>query len=465
LSALQANDAAQVIARSFCAGALVPERMVVHTLKQLSINRALLEILARATLKQFGTRLTSSHHLAIAKFIANQPSFANTFSLHSGQMLDEIAGLGDPSASPSAASVLPSRTSFIRTADNMRPACWPIPTHELVKVDSVDQLGLVLKVNPSQLDKWRRRWRQSADINHDQKHSDYYRYWQPKKKGGARLIEIPKPDLKQAQRHLLRKFIDRIEPHEAAHGFRKGHGILSHTHMHVGQPLVLKIDLQDFFPSIKRSRIHNIFRYLGYNEGVARVLTAIVTTRTCARITNQGREYNVQTNAMKAYQSDHLAQGSPTSPAIANLAAFNLDLRLSGLAQNAGVQYSRYADDFVFSGGFKSGVGSERFYQAICAIVLNEGFSVNFRKTRLMTQSKKQYVTGLVVNHGQNVARKEYDALKATLNNAKRYGLASQNLTGRPDFKFHLLGKIAFIAQTNVKRGAKLKTLWSSIES
>ncbi len=464
LSAIHANDAAQVIAQCFCDAASDPERMIDYTLKQLSVARPPLQILARAALRYFGTRLITSHHQEVAKFIFKHPSFYDLFGLHQTLAPQDSSNLGSLPEPAIPIPILPSRISFMRVDGYTRPAYWPIPTRELPRVDSVAQLAQTLNVRPSQVDTWRRRWRQSADINSEQKHSQYYRYWQPKQKGGARLIEIPKQDLKQAQRQLLRKIIERVAPHEAAQGFRKSHGILSHTQIHVGQALVLRIDLQDFFPSIKRSRIHNIFRYLGYNEVVARALTAIVSTRACARITNQGREYNLQTNAMKAYQSDHLAQGSPTSPALANLAAFNLDLRLSALAQSADVQYSRYADDLTFSGDFKSGLGTHRFYRTICAIVLSEGFVVNFRKTRWMTQSEKQYVTGLVLNNGQNVTRKEYDTLRAILTNAMRFGLATQNRSNLPDFRSHLLGKIAFIAQTNASRGTKLRSLWSKIK-
>jgi hypothetical protein len=46
----------------------------------------------------------------------------------------------------------------------------------------------------------------------------------------------------------------------------------------------------------------------------------------------------------------HLPQGAPTSPALANLAAFRLDIRMAALAKRFGATMTRYADDIAFSG-------------------------------------------------------------------------------------------------------------------
>ena len=56
----------------------------------------------------------------------------------------------------------------------------------------------------------------------DERLRHYRCRWVPKRSGGARLIEDPKPVLKPIQRVLLREILEHIPVHAAAHGFRKG---------------------------------------------------------------------------------------------------------------------------------------------------------------------------------------------------------------------------------------------------
>jgi RNA-directed DNA polymerase len=66
----------------------------------------------------------------------------------------------------------------------------------------------------------------------------------------VRLIEAPKPRLKQLQRKILTTILERIPPHPVAHGFVKSRSIRTFVAPHVGRRVVLKMDLRDFFPSI-----------------------------------------------------------------------------------------------------------------------------------------------------------------------------------------------------------------------
>jgi RNA-directed DNA polymerase len=72
-------------------------------------------------------------------------------------------------------------------------------------------------------------------------------------------------------------------------------------------------------------------------------------------------------------------------------------------------------------------------------------------------------VCGVVVNRHPNITRREYDRLKAILNNAVRHGPDSQNRAGVADFEAHLRGRIAWVASVNPKRADKLRAQFGAI--
>jgi hypothetical protein len=109
-------------------------------------------------------------------------------------------------------------------------------------------------------------------------------------------------------------------------------------------------------------------------------------------------------------------------------------LRLAGLARVADAAYTRYADDLLFSGGPQFRRLVERFYLHAGAIALEEGFQVHTRKTRIMRQGVRQRAGGIVLNARPNVARTDFDRLKATLYNCVRHGAAGPEPPAAADF-------------------------------
>src|SRR5262249_12385617 len=104
----------------------------------------------------------------------------------------------------------------------------------------------------------------------------------PKQFGNLRVIESPKPRLKELQRRILLQILEHIPPHSAVHGFNKGRSVKTFVSPHIGKRVVLRLDLQDFFTSITRPRIQAFFRTVGYPEEVADLLGGICTSQTPA---------------------------------------------------------------------------------------------------------------------------------------------------------------------------------------
>ena len=112
--------------------------------------------------------------------------------------------------------------------------------------------------------------------------------------------------------------------------------------------------------------------------------------------------------------------------------------------------------DLTFSGNKTSAIG--KLLKSVQSIVEQEGFTVHPTKTRVMRKSKRQEVTGVIVNERTTIARKEIRQLRAILHNARRQGLAAQNRDDLPNFLGHLRGRIAFVSMIDPRRGGQLKS-------
>src|SRR5262249_14468344 len=141
-----------------------------------------------------------------------------------------------------------------------------------------------------------------------------------------------------------------------------------------GRRVVLRFDLRDFFPSVRRSRVHALFATAGYPRAVARLLTGLCTNVVPDDVwrTAPGPRCGTPWVERRRYRPPHLPQGAPTSPALANLCAYRLDCRLSSLAESVGAAYTRYADDLAFSGGEELERSARRFQVHVCRVALEE---------------------------------------------------------------------------------------------
>lgn len=294
----------------------------------------------------------------------------------------------------------------------------------------------------------------------------HYRYQlQAKNSGGLRLLEMPKVELKRVQRAIVSGLLQQVPVHEAAHGFTRGRSVASHAALHTGQAVVIRFDLQDFFGSVTAARVRGIWHTLGYPDSVARCLTALCTHRTADMVVQRLRDDGgLSWIGAKRLRAAHLPQGAPTSPALANLCAFGLDLRLEGLAWVFGATYTRYADDLVFSGPQTLRQQFRALQAWVAAIAEDEGFTLHPDKTRCLPQHRQQRVTGVVVNAHGNVPRQDFDRLKACLYQCVRDGPALHNAANLPDNRSHLLGRIGWVKQLNPNRAAKLMRLFEQID-
>ena len=432
---------ADALAAAFLAGEIEKDQLVARASRTLGRGPRWLAPLAERVATACGTR-TRPRRAALATFLLGDPGFRAALAKGSLRIVDWTTD--EPAMRPTTQAVT-----------------WALPS-----IGSVGELAAWLGVSLREL-AWfadMRSWeakRSWGALRH------YHYRIEAKRFGQVRLIESPKSRLKVIQRRVLEELLEPIPPHDAAHGFRRGRSIKSFAESHVGQAAVLKIDLQDFFPSIAAARVQALFRTAGYPEPVADALAGLCSNATPADVWNNGEIHGAAAQHRQArwlYEKPHLPQGAPTSPTIANLCAYRLDCRLSALAASAGATYTRYADDLAFSGGADFARSASRFETQVCATVMEEGWAVRHRKTRLMRQGVRQSLAGVNVNERLNLCRRDVDRLKATLTNCLRMGAPSQNHAGHADYRSHLEGRVSFVEFINPERGGKLRRLFERIE-
>jgi len=261
----------------------------------------------------------------------------------------------------------------------------------------------------------------------------------PNKK--RRLISSPNYPLKQLQLKILRDILDKIEIPDYCYGFVPGKSTVDNARVHLKANTLIKIDLLNFFPSLKFWHVLHVFRGIGYSRPVSGVLACICTDW---------------------YRSKRfIPQGAPTSPMIGNLYASRLDVRLNGLSKKYGLKYSRYADDLTFS-SINEKIHVRKFIASVYHIIRDEILYPNFSKTKVFRKGNRKAVTGIIVNEQLNVKRKWLNSLRGELYRYHKFGLP-QGEEGDAIYN-QLQGKIAYLHMVNPQKAEKFYQIFKKLK-
>lgn len=177
-----------------------------------------------------------------------------------------------------------------------------------------------------------------------------------KKNGGKRKISEPLPSLKEIQLWILENILYKVKISKCAKAYIPKVNIKQNLKFHIKKPLVLAIDIENFFPSIKQVYVEKIFQSLGYSSLISNLLAKLCSC------------------------NGSLPQGAPTSPYISNIYLKPLDDAVSEFCKKKDIRYTRYADDLTFSGQFD--------YNELYGLLLIEieklNLKINKSKTKVM---------------------------------------------------------------------------------
>lgn len=264
----------------------------------------------------------------------------------------------------------------------------------------------------------------------------YKHYAIPKRRGGIRLIDEPLPSLKEIQRWILDNILvpasaKMVSP--VAKAFMPGKSLRENARFHRGRKRVVSLDIHDFFPSIGFGAVYGAFEGMGYHKSVAVMLARLCSFHKC------------------------LPQGAPTSPMLSNMVFKRSDDFIFHYCRNRGIQYTRYADDLTFSG---DNINTNHLISYVRMLLTPRKFVLNEEKTKVMSQGRRQNVTGVVVNEKLQVSREYRDKIRQEVYYCIKYGVADhlkrqENLpkwimTSTQYLKY-LMGKVNYVLQINPK--------------
>jgi RNA-directed DNA polymerase len=332
-------------------------------------------------------------------------------------------------------------------------------------IETATQLCRLLDIDDDELawfaDTQGRDRRASSALQH-------YRWRALPKRGGVRLVAAPKPRLKEIQRRVLRHVLNDIALHESAHGCVRTRSVRTAVEPHTGARVLIRLDLDSFFPTISAVRVRGLLRARGVSDAMADLITGVCTTAIPVRVWSaQPRPADpaaigAHVRLGELLRVPHIAQGAPTSPALANAVTYGLDRRLAGLAARFGARYTRYVDDLTFSGEGFLFSHRHRFLDAAMTVILDEGFGIAHRKTVVQTAAGRMSALGAVFNDHPTLPRPERDRLRAIVHNCVVFGGQSQ-ARDRPQFRAELLGRIAAAGALDARFGARLRADYDRI--
>lgn len=232
-------------------------------------------------------------------------------------------------------------------------------------------------------------------------------YIHKKRKGQYRMVSSPTPRLKFILRCLNELLSGFYNPKSYVTGFVRNMSIVDNGKIHVRQRYIYTIDLANFFESVKLETIEAYLHQspFNFNNEIARTIALI----SCV--------INVKNNSIC------LAQGSPLSPLLSNIACIDLDKKLNGLASFYHAKYSRYADDITFSSHENITHKSKEFIQSLKKIIESYHFKINYSKVRTFGPQACHYVTGIVTNERTNIPRPYIRNIRNLLYIWEKYGI------------------------------------------
>ena len=213
-----------------------------------------------------------------------------------------------------------------------------------------------------------------------------YKSFEMTTNGKVRNIDAidSKSSLYKLQRNFLDRFLIDIPLPDCVCGCVKGKCYLDFLIPHCGKKYYLRLDIKDFFNSLKVDKIRSVLdEYIQVSDLNKKNLI-------------------LDDIGVMVTLNDSLPQGAITSPQISNILFRRIDIRIRNYCRKFDVEYTRYADDLLFSSN-KSKLHDKFFTKMIFKIIKDFDLVVNRKKIR--KSEERLVLNGYVIDKNISLSR------------------------------------------------------------
>jgi RNA-directed DNA polymerase len=201
---------------------------------------------------------------------------------------------------------------------------------------------------------------------------------------GQRFVYAVKHDSKIRGYHeaLNNKFLNLIPLNNAAKAFRKGGSYFEFLEPHRHNYNFLRLDLKSFFHSISDVSLKSVFSHYIEEESIEVGDTKQKLLESFVNLVSFQLPDNSQNKRFAG--KSIVPMGFKTSPVISNVVFRKLDIIIQQHCVDSGIEYTRYADDMLFSSEVNDKyLSSHSFIHNMSKILSIDGFKLNHKKTIL----------------------------------------------------------------------------------
>lgn len=240
------------------------------------------------------------------------------------------------------------------------------------------------------------RFNEQTEALRTQERSTLYETFHiPKKSGGLRRIDAPKPELMNALRNLKTIFEEDFHAlyHTSAFAYVKNRCTVDAVKRHQknNSKWFGKLDLHDFFGSTTLDYVIKMFSMVFPFSEIVKVPNGEAELRNALDL---------------AFLNGGLPQGTPLSPLITNVMMIPVDHKLANAFRDFDKQrfiYTRYADDFIISS--KVDFDVHRVEKLVVDTLHEFGapFTINESKTRYGSSAGRNWNLGVMLNKDNEI--------------------------------------------------------------